>query len=111
MPRFDGHLVRLLFAAVLLTGFVPEVPVVPILVMFAAFMVAAMLTELPGGKLEGMHDVALVSLGLAAILPLLVWRVEAHVKASEIGRATNAAPPLEGDDAPVTSVRTVDGPA
>jgi predicted MFS family arabinose efflux permease len=116
-----------LFAAVLLTGFVPDVPVLPILLVFVAFMIsgsfrmvpmnalatrvprpeerarfmsmqsavqhaasatgaslsAVLLHELPGGKLEGMHTVALLSLGLAALLPALVWAVESRVRAGE----------------------------
>jgi MFS family permease len=44
---------------------------------------AAILTELPGGKLSGMAEVAWFSISLAAVLPLLVWAVESRVRAAE----------------------------
>jgi len=129
--RYGAALVTIggtaLFAAVLLVGFVPDVPLFPILPLFAAFMIsgsfrmvpmnalatrvprpeerarfmslqsavqhaasatgaamsASLLVELPGGKLEGMHTVALVSLCLAAVLPVLVWAVESRVRVGE----------------------------
>jgi len=125
----------LLFGAVLGVGFIPEVPALPILAVFAAFMISGsfrmvpmnalstrvprsderarymsmqsavqhassaagaalssvILTELPGGKLAGMSSVAELSLALAAVLPFLVWAVEARVRASEAQQPSLAA--------------------
>jgi Na+/melibiose symporter-like transporter len=42
-----------------------------------------MLSELPGGKLKGMANVAWMSIALATVLPFLIWAVESRVRASE----------------------------
>jgi predicted MFS family arabinose efflux permease len=44
-----------------------------------AFTSARLLRELPGGVLEGMPTVALVSMALAATFPVLAWAVESRV--------------------------------
>lgn len=41
-----------------------------------AFLSTRMLTETPDGSLEGIPAVALTSMGLAAVLPVLFWTVE-----------------------------------
>jgi hypothetical protein len=46
-----------------------------------AFASAAMLRELPGGKLEGMAGVATLSIAFASLFPLLAWAVESRVSA------------------------------
>jgi hypothetical protein len=44
-----------------------------------AFLSAYLLHELPGGALQGMPTVALFSMGLAALFPVLSWAVESRV--------------------------------
>jgi predicted MFS family arabinose efflux permease len=50
-----------------------------------AFLSARILSELPGGRLAGMNRVALVSIGLAALLPLLLSLLEARLRHRELG--------------------------
>jgi predicted MFS family arabinose efflux permease len=47
-----------------------------------AMMSARILRELPGGALEGMPTVSVVSIFLAAVFPLLAWAVETRVNAT-----------------------------
>jgi predicted MFS family arabinose efflux permease len=54
--------------------------------MFAAlgaFLSSRMLSERPDGQLIGMPAVALTSIALAVVLPLLFWRVELGLKARQ----------------------------
>jgi predicted MFS family arabinose efflux permease len=44
-----------------------------------AFVSARLLRELPGGALDGMPSVALLSMALATTFPVLAWAVEARV--------------------------------
>ena len=48
-----------------------------------AFVSTRLLTELPGQRLDGMERVAWLSLGLTALVPLLMWAVEKRVRAAE----------------------------
>src|SRR5262249_46389683 len=50
---------------------------------FGAFLSARMLRELPGGGLEGLPAVGVLSMVLAVTFPLLAWVVEARVTAPE----------------------------
>jgi predicted MFS family arabinose efflux permease len=52
-----------------------------------AFISSILLTELPNGALVGMHEVALVALGLAVTIPLLVRRLAGAVQSAESARA------------------------
>jgi hypothetical protein len=54
-----------------------------------AFLSAQMLRELPDGKLVGMTQVALVSIGLAALLPPMLALLESQLRP----RGTVPAPP------------------
>ena len=47
-----------------------------------AMISARMLRELPGGALEGMPAVGVVSIALASVFPVLAWAVEARVNAA-----------------------------
>lgn len=51
-----------------------------------AFLSARMLVETADGRLEGMPQVAMISMALTALLPLLLWRVETRVRAREAPR-------------------------
>jgi predicted MFS family arabinose efflux permease len=51
-----------------------------------AFLSAQILGELPDHKLEGMPTVTMITMALAALMPLLLWTVEARVT-----RASSAA--------------------
>lgn len=55
-----------------------------------AFISAQILSELPGGKLDGMHTVGVVALALAVTFPLFAWSVEARVTSTP---ATPSATP------------------
>jgi predicted MFS family arabinose efflux permease len=48
-----------------------------------AMLASGMLSELPGGKLQGMDHVAWLTLGLAVLLPGLLYLVEVRVKHKE----------------------------
>jgi len=48
-----------------------------------AFVGAKLLTELPGGKLEGMDRLSALAAGFALVLPLLLWQVELRVRRKE----------------------------
>ncbi len=50
-----------------------------------AFVSTRLLTELPGQRLDGMERVAWLSLGLTALVPLLLWAVERRVRVAEAG--------------------------
>jgi predicted MFS family arabinose efflux permease len=119
------------FVTVLFLGFVPELPLVPIMALFCGFMIASafrgvavgtlssripppaeraafmslqsavqhigsaagaflsaqILSELPDGRLEGMPVVTSVSLSLAVMLPVFLWRVETLVRRDEEARS------------------------
>ncbi len=64
----------------------------------AAGPVLLSVATLPGGekRLEGMPIVALVSMGLTAAIPFLMWKVEGHVRSRE----AQAVPELEKAAAP-----------
>ena len=57
-----------------------------------AFSATRMLRELPGGGLDGMSEVAWIAVALAALVPAIMWLVEARVRRRE-GRAVPAGPP------------------
>jgi len=46
-----------------------------------AFTSSQLLTQLPNERLQGMGHVAAVSIGLTALVPVLLWRVQAGVRA------------------------------
>jgi predicted MFS family arabinose efflux permease len=46
-----------------------------------AFLSARMLRELPDGRLHGMGRVALVSMALTALIPLMMWSLERRLRA------------------------------
>jgi predicted MFS family arabinose efflux permease len=117
----------LLFALVLVFGFIQPLPWLPVMVVFVTFMAfgtfriipmqtlssrvprpherarfmsaqsavqhtasaagamlaSGMLSELPGGKLVGMNHVAWLTLGLAVLLPVLLYLVERRVQPKE----------------------------
>jgi predicted MFS family arabinose efflux permease len=47
-----------------------------------AFLSARMLRELPDGRLHGMGRVALVSMALTALIPLMMWSLERRIRAA-----------------------------
>ena len=64
-----------------------------------AFLSARMLTELPGGKLEGIPAVALASIAMTLVLPFMFWRVERGLKdrvAPVAAEPHSLLPPLPG---------------
>lgn len=56
-----------------------------------AFASARMLTELPDKSLAGIQTVAMTSIGLALVLPPLLWAVEARVQPPSRPRAASPA--------------------
>jgi predicted MFS family arabinose efflux permease len=65
-----------------------------------AFLSSSLLADGPGGSLAGMPTVAAVSIGLAALVPPLVWRVERAVagRPAPAGAPAAAPAPAGGGD-------------